>query len=180
MQKFKKIKPEFPTEKLPLAIGFIILPIALIYSPYLTIDWSIILLIIFSIGVSIYFFWTIDRAYMTIYEYPDYFKFIGYFSIRKMDIKMNEIEGYEIHQRDDRMDGFREEIVLIIKGRENLILHKNAYKDYEEVKLLFTSRFHFISYSQLNPLIVKLSLVIGVLSGILAAFVGIMKLKGMI
>ncbi|GAL84605.1 hypothetical protein MYP_1833 [Sporocytophaga myxococcoides] len=178
MQGLKKIKPEFPTEKLTFAIGFIILPIALIYSPYLTIDWSIISLLIFSIGVSLFFFWTIESTYMTIYEYPDYFKFIGYFSIRK--IKMNEIEGYEIHQRDDRMDGFREEIILIIKGRENLILHKNAYKDYEEVKLLFTSRFRFISYSQLNPLIVKLSLVIGVLSGILAAFVGIMKLKGMI
>lgn len=97
-------------------------------------------------------------------------------SIRKFDIKIEDIIGYEIQQKIDRVNGFHEEVQLVIKGKKKIILPKIAYSDYEEVKLTIASKFKFIGYTKIKYayILARLIPLMGII-GILAALVGIIK-----
>jgi hypothetical protein len=172
-----KIKPSFPYLSLLIVLTFIAISLALTVSPYQ--DWKMLIASVFSGTLGIGLLWAIDYSHLHISYSPNIIKFRGYFFIRKFELNILQIEGYQIHQKVDQIKGFHEEIQIVKKDGRNLIFPKIAYKNYEEIKSLCDeSELKFLGYKTIKygEFLGKLIPVMFLISGIFAFLVALIKI----
>jgi hypothetical protein len=133
---------------------------------------------VFFAAFGVAMIWLTDYTFLTIDVLLDSVQFKGYFSIRKIIVRNDEIQGYEIRQKADQLSGFHEELKIVLVNKREIVLSKIAYEDYEKVREVFQSRFQLIGYSELKygKLIGRLVTIIFIASGLLAGLAGLVKL----
>jgi len=171
------IKPKFPTRF--IEVGLIIFSLGLLQ--FFVDDINMIITIgsyIFIIfGLSI--FWIIDYSHMSISSSSKYLNLKGYFSIRNIEIPFSEVKGYEIQEKLDEWNGHHDEVQLVLFNGEKIVIPRIAYSNYQEVtNILKECDFEFLGYNPIKygAIVKKIMPVVFLLSGILAAIVGILKL----
>lgn len=127
-------------------------------------------------GLSI--LWLIDYCCLSIRFHHEFLKVHGFFQVRNLTVPISHIEGYEIHEKVDQINGLHGEVQLVIKNRGNLILPKIAYSDYPYVIALCESRFKFLGFKELKygRLLGRLIAIMFSISGIMAALIALLKL----
>lgn len=171
-----RIKPKIDLKIWVILIAFMSFAIMMLASPFFSSDWTIKGLFIMFSTFFILMMWGIDRTHLTINFDEERVSFKGYFGFRSMFIEKTEFRGYSIHQRADQLNGYHEEYQII--HRDGKIIHfpKIAYPDYYQIKEL-CEKFDFVEYQELKygAIIGKVVVVMGIVSGILAALVGLLK-----
>lgn len=171
----KKVKPLFPSTHLLVAASFLGISILFFLSPLRDTRMLASAILLGSVGVTM--LWFIDHTFLTIEKTTDGINFKGYFSIRKFQLRINEIDGYEIHQKVNQFHGLHEEIQLITK-KGKLHFPKIAYGNYDELKELFVPELKFLGHKELKygRLLGRIIPIMFLVSGILAGLVGLLKL----
>lgn len=172
----KKIKPSFPLVHLLIAMTFIGLSIMFIITPYRDTGMTIGSILFGSVGLTM--LWFIDYFFMTIEMGGDKFKCRGYFLLRKYQLTIDQIKGYEIHQKVDQFNGLHEEFQIITKENNKLLFLRIVYGDYDSVISMCKSELEFLDYKELRhaKLLGRIIPIMFLMSGILAGLVGLLKL----
>jgi len=173
----KKIKPAISYQTWMILSLFIICSIVFYLSPYRDMAMSIASII--CLAMVFMMLWMIDYSHMVIHIGEDNLKLIGYFNVRNIDLNKNIIDGYEICQKIDQIEGAHDVYQIVIKNKKVLI-PKVGYSDEEYGKLghLFNSEFDFLGYKPIKygEFLKKFLPVMFFISGILAGLVGLLKL----
>ncbi len=171
----KKISPSISAFFWIIMVLFLVVAIIFFFSPYR--DGKMLLVAIVLLTLVITILWGIDYSHLNISYNDNFLVLKGYFSLRKLCIKIKDIEGYQIHQKADQVNGLHEEIQLITRHNGIIPLPKIAYKNYEDVKIMCENSLPFLGYNNLKygQLIGKIIKLMFLVSGILAGLVGILK-----
>lgn len=172
----EKIKPSFPSVHLIITVTFLGLSLLFCLSPFRDTRMLIGSILFGSVGLTM--LWFIDYIFITIKISDNSLCCRGYFSIRKFKIKIEEIEGYEVHQKVDQINALHEEIQIITSTeKRRLVFPKIAYRDYDSIKA-FCADLKFLGYKELRhgKLLGKLIPIIFLISGLLTGIVGLIKL----
>lgn len=172
----KKIKP-----KISLVV-WIILSVFLILSGMLIFNKQDDLVLQFagvgSLTISIGILWAIDYTHLRLTFDTKELKMVGYFGLRKISLRFDENNCYHISQKVDQYNGLHDEFQLVTKSNDNIIFPRAAYESvYSDIRLLCESNFKLLGFNSLRygEVLGKVIPIMGLVSGILAALVGLMK-----
>ncbi|HNP19836.1 MAG TPA: hypothetical protein PKL31_15460 [Fulvivirga sp.] len=171
------IKPKVQYVIWMIIISFIIFALLFLSSPYLISDWKVSSLAILFTTLAITLLWGLDRSHLYIKLQNDLLILRGYFNIRKIELNINEIKGYQTQEKVDKLNGLHKEIQLKLNDGKVIPFPRVAYPNYECVESLCKYNFNFLGNSNIKygELLGKLLPVMGLVSGILALIVAIMK-----
>lgn len=171
-----KIKPSISAVTWAFILGFFL--IAMIFLLNTNGDWVLYLAGFAFLSIVVSILWAIDYTHLFLTVKNEELRFEGFFHRRKMTLSKGDISGYQIHQKADQYNGFHEEIQLVTKTHGTIIFPRAAYENaYSQVRNFCETNFEFIGYNKLKygEIIGKVVVVMGVVSGILAALVGLLK-----
>ena len=171
------IKPSFPSTGLFIVTGCLVCIGMEVFGPRQDLD--VLILMCFFIAFIITILWATDCGFMYISYDDDKIIFRGFLGIRRVEYKYEEIEGYQIHQKADQINGFHEEIQVLIPGKKNLIIPRFGYSEqkYNEVQIFVQKRLKFKGrkYLRNGAIIGKAVTIMFALSGSLMVLVALAK-----
>jgi hypothetical protein len=172
----REIKPSFPLLHLLIATAFFGVAAMFAFSPYRNTAMTVASILFCSVGLVM--LWFIDHYFLKVKISETTLTCVGYFSVRRFEIKMEQVSGYEIHQKVDQINGLHEEFQIIFRSRGKLVFFGIAYGEYDQVKAFCAERLNFLGYKPLRygELLGKIIPVMFLISGILAGLVGLLKL----
>ncbi|MFP4096792.1 MAG: hypothetical protein ACLFUB_20080 [Cyclobacteriaceae bacterium] len=173
-----RIRPSFPFIFILVAISFFTFAGMFFLSPFQ--DWKMLTAAVLFCSLAFTFLLMIDRGYLTIHYNVKEIKLEGFFLVKKVDYTYDQIEGYQIQEKVDQLNGFHEEIYLVLRNGKGILFPRIAYtaESYSEIKSLCESELKFLGNTTIKygRIIGKVMTTMFLLSGIFAALVGLIKL----
>ena len=119
-----------------------------------------------------------DRGYLTINFDGLKIKIEGYFSIRHIDLKDDQIKGYELKETVTQTEPLHKQIGLRTKRGRLIIFPKVAYSDYTTIHEIIMRKYDLLEDKPLKnaKFYNKWGPIVGTISGLLALLVGLMKI----
>lgn len=172
-----KINPSIPYIFLMISISFLAFAGMFFYSPHQ--DWKMLTAAIIFTSLAFTFFWLIDRGYLSISYNEKLMRIKGFFFIKDQVVHHEQIEGYQLREKVDQLNGFHEEIYIVLKNGKGILFPRIAYTedDYSRIRTLFESNLSYLGNTTIKygRIVGRFLTIIFSLSGILAGLVGLLK-----